>query len=70
MYGFVVWGHWVFYVCDVSPIHDKKVEMGGMGGFSAQFSRIIIFRLKLYLGDQLCSKYTKKSWGGAFLPMF
>ena len=35
---------------------------GGGGGFSAQFSRIIILSLKLYLGDQLCSKYTKKSF--------
>ena len=32
------------------------------GGFSAQFSGIIIFRLKLYLGHQLCSKCTKKSF--------
>ena len=35
---------------------------GGGGGFSAQFSGIIILNLKVYLGDQLCSKYTKKSF--------
>ena len=33
---------------------------GGGGGFSAQFSGIIIFSLELYLGDQVCSKCTKK----------
>ena len=32
------------------------------GGFSAQFSGIIIFSLELYLGHQLCSKCTKKSF--------
>ena len=37
----------------------KRQKRGG-GGFSAQFSGIIILSLKVYLGDQLCSKYTKK----------
>ena len=60
-YKSILWGHWVFYLCDASPIHDKKAEMGG-GRFSAQFSGIIILNLKVYLGDQLCSKYTKKSF--------
>ena len=39
----------------------KRQKEGG-GGFSAQFSGIIIFSLELYLGDQLCSKCTKKSF--------
>ena len=43
----------------MSPVRDEKAEKEGEG-FSAQFSGIIIFRLKLYLGDQLCSKCTKK----------
>ena len=38
----------------------KRQKRGGGGGFSAQFSGIIIFSLELYLGDQLCSKCTKK----------
>ena len=50
-------GTMVFYLSDVSPVHDEKA---GGGGFSAQFSGIIIFSLELYLGDQLCSKCTKK----------
>ena len=58
---FVVWGPWVFYLCDVSPVHDEKAEKGG-GSFSGQFSGIIIFSLEVYLGDQLCSKCTKKSF--------
>ena len=40
----------------------QKWGGGGGGGFSAQFSGIIILNLKVYLGDQLCSKYTKKSF--------
>ena len=45
----------------MSPVRDEKAEKGGgRGGFSAQFSGIIIFSLELYLGDQLCSKCTKK----------
>ena len=39
----------------------KRQKWGG-GGLSAQFSGIIILNLKVYLGDQLCSKYTKKSF--------
>ena len=31
-------------------------------GFSAKFSRIIIFSIELYHGDQLCSKCMKKSF--------
>ena len=52
-------GPWVFYLSDMSQVHDEKAEKGG-GGISAQFSGIIIFSLELYLGDQLCSKCTKK----------
>ena len=33
----------------------KRQKWGG--GFSAQFSGIIIFSLELYLGDQLCSNF-------------
>ena len=43
----------------MSPVPDEKAEKRG-GGFSAQFSGIIIFSLELYLGEQLCSKCTKK----------
>ena len=53
-------GPWVFYLCDMSPIHVEKAEKGV--GFSAQFSGIIIFSLEVYLGDQLCSKCTKKKF--------
>ena len=46
-------------MCDASPVpHEKAGKRGG--GFSVQFSGIIIFSLELYLGDQLCSKCTKK----------
>ena len=51
-------GTMVFYLSDVSPVCDEKAEGGG--GFSAQLSGTIIFSLELYLGDQLCSKCTKK----------
>ena len=34
----------------------------GGGGFSVQFSGIIIFNMELYYGDQLCSKCIRKSF--------
>ena len=40
----------------------RKGRKEGGGGFSAHFSGIIIFSLELYLGDQLCSKCTNKSF--------
>ena len=46
----------------MSLVPDKKAEKRGGGSFSAQFSEIIIFSLELYLGDQLCSKCTNKSF--------
>ena len=55
------YGDFGYSTCVMSSlIRDKKAEK--RGGFSAQFSRIIIFSLELYLGDQLCSKYTKNSF--------
>ena len=38
------------------------VSLGGGWGFSAQFSGIITLSLEVYLGDQLSSKCTKKSF--------
>ena len=39
----------------------KRQKRGG-GGFSAQFSGIIIFSMELYYGDQLCSICMTKSF--------
>ena len=30
--GFVVWGPWVFYLCDRSPVPHEKAEKRNMGG--------------------------------------
>ena len=29
MCGFVVWGPWVFYMCDANWVSDEKAEKGG-----------------------------------------
>ena len=55
----LVWGPWVFYLCGANPVRDEKAEGEA---FLPIFSGIIIFTLELYLGDQLCSKCTKKSF--------
>ena len=44
--------------CKVGPWQKGRKE----GVFSARFSGTIIFSMELYLGDQLCSKCTKKSF--------
>ena len=46
-------------MCNVSQVSDKKAEKSG---FSVKFSRIIIFSMELYYGDQLCSKCMKISF--------
>ena len=57
---FVVWGPWVFYMCNVSQVFHEKAEREG--GFSAKFLGMIIFSMELYYGDQLCSKCMTKSF--------
>ena len=59
----VVWGPWVFYMCDVSQVSHEKEEKGGRD-FLPKFSGIIIFSMEVYYGDQLCSKCMTKSFVG------
>ena len=47
-------------MCDASPVPDKKAEKRGGGGFSAQFSGVIILSLELYLGTNFVPNVLKK----------
>ena len=44
----------------MSPVHDEKAEK--RGGLFCPIFRNHYFSLEVYLGDQLCSKCTKKSF--------
>ena len=51
-YAFVVWGPWVFYLCDASPVPHLKAEMRGrafLPNFQTKlkFDKMSIYSLKL-----------------------
>ena len=50
----------ILHVWHELGLSQKGIKEGG--GFSAQFSGMIIFSLDLYYGDQLCSKCMKKGF--------
>ena len=57
--AFVVWGPWVFYLCDRSPVPDKKAEKRG-GAFLPNFQESLFLAWNYTLGTNFVPDVLKK----------